>query len=513
MLLTSLTAAALLASLPVSPDPAMHAPVEVITRAPSESSVPRFSYGRAGLELGAVMGLGVTWYETQIELNKKDFDFQRSWSSQWERIATGRGFRFDDNEPVLNVGHAFVGMYEHQLARTNNGTLLQSFLFDLTASSVWELAVEHREVFSLNDTVVTSVGGMALGEPIYQMGAFFARSGGWRNRLLATLFSPPTGVTALLEGGRGTRPMLDAHGFADDGYHRFALSAGGTAPAFGGAPDAAPAMAARLDMELFNLRSYGREGQVSRALRGGEASRVQVDYAGTRDDLQALTIATRTSLFGRYAQNVTGEGTARSGRSVLVAAGSAFDLSLDDHGRFTDFLTAVHAIGPTADASLYRGPFALRVAADVYGDFAMVRPFALDPDAPAELLAGTKSVLQNQHYYYALGVTAAARAEASYRRLRAGAAVEWNGYDSIEGLDRRQDDFTSPTGVFHPGITDDFDITDQRLKLRLYSDIPTFANDLYVRLSLDVQHRSGEMKDVVRAEDEGRAAVMLSYVM
>src|SRR4029079_15778097 len=107
-------------------------------------------------------------------------------------------------------------------------------------------------------------------------------------------------------------------------------------------------------------------------------------------------------------------------------------------------LTAVHAIGPTADASLYRGPFALRVAADVYGDFAMVRPFALDPDAPADALAGTKSVLQNQHYYYALGVTAAARAEGSYRRLRAGAAVECNGYDSIEGLDRRQDDFTSP---------------------------------------------------------------------
>src|SRR5207244_4249791 len=93
---------------------------------------PTFGYGRAALELGLAMGAGVVWYETQIELNKQDFDFPRTWSGQWERLATGRGFRFDDNEPVLNVGHAFMGLYYHQLARLNHGTLLQSFLFDLT---------------------------------------------------------------------------------------------------------------------------------------------------------------------------------------------------------------------------------------------------------------------------------------------------------------------------------------------------------------------------------------------
>jgi len=91
----SLTAAALLASVPVPSDTAVGlAPAETVTRAPSAIGGPRFSYGRAALELGAVMGLGVTWYETQIELNKKDFDFQRSWSSQWERIATCHSLRW-----------------------------------------------------------------------------------------------------------------------------------------------------------------------------------------------------------------------------------------------------------------------------------------------------------------------------------------------------------------------------------------------------------------------------------
>jgi hypothetical protein len=383
---------------------------------------------------------------------------------------------------------------------------------------VWEAAVEHREVFSLNDTVVTSVGGMAIGEPMFQMGELFARSAPTvRNRVLMALFSPGRAVASISERGRLPQAHeIDGHGLADDGYHRFALSAGSafSPGATGGAADSAT-FAARLDMELVNLRAYGREGRTSRALRGGEATRVLVDYVGTRDDLEALTVATRTSLFGRYAQDIaaTGEAGGRRGHSVLVAAGSAFDLSLDDRGRFTDFLTAIHAIGPTADASIYRGDFGLRLAADLYGDFAMVRPFALDPDAPADTLDGTKSVLARQHYYYALGLTAAARAEASYRRLRAGAAVEWNGYDSVEGLDRRQDDFTSPTGVYHPGVTDDFDITDQRLKLRLYGEIPMPVDDVFLGLSFAVQHRSGEMKDVTHSEDEQRAAVMLSYVM
>jgi hypothetical protein len=407
--------------------------------------------------------------------------------------------------------------------------MLQAFLFSLATSSVWELAVEHREVVSVNDSVVTPMGGIAIGEPMFQLGEHFARSAPtWRNRLLTGVFSPARALMGFFDGGRPPRAGdLDARGLADDGYHRFALGAGSTFAPVAPAADEAAAVAGagattfstRLDMELINLRPYGRDGRLARSLRGGEATRVAFEYAGTHRDLQALTLVTRTSLLGRYAQDITAPGAAaaaggdRRGRSVLVAAGSAFDLSLRDRGPFTDFLSAVHLLGPTADASFYSGPFALRLAGDLYGDFAMLRPYALDPGAPAEFLAGTKSVLRRHSYYYALGLTAAARAEAAYRRARAGAAFEWNGYDSIEGLDRRQEDFTSPTGVHHPGITDDFDIVDTRMKLRLYGDLPTFVRDVYLGMSVDLQRRSGSMNAATRTDDEGRATVLLSYVM
>jgi hypothetical protein len=60
-------------------------------------------------------------------------------------------------------------------------------------------------------------------------------------------------------------------------------------------------------------------------------------------------------------------------------------------------------------------------------------------------------------YYYGLGIAGSARAEASFHRARAGGAIEWNGYDAIEGLDRHQEAYISPTGPPHEAITDDPD--------------------------------------------------------
>ena len=485
-----------------------------------------FSYRRAALELGGLLAVGAAWYEAQIDFNRQDFDFDRTLDSQWQKLIGGRGFRFDDNDRSTNIAHAFVGRTYHGLARTNHATMLQAFLFDLTASSLWEAGIENREVFSINDTVVTAVGGVPLGEASFQIGELFARSAPtWRNRLMLALFSPARAFLSLTEGERQPHAReLDRHGLADDATHRFVLSTGGTFAA-GPPPAGAPAatsgasdgisgtFVARLDLELINLRAYGREGKTVRSLAGGEATALALSYAGSPERLDQLTVAARTSLFGTFKQDLTGNADEARGHSLLLAAGSAFDLALAEGERTPDFLTAVHMIGPTADALLYRGPMTVRLSGDVYGDFAMVRPFALGPDTPVSVLDGAKSVLRERQYYYALGLTAAARAEARYRGVRAGAAFEWGGYASVEGLDRQQDSYLSPAGVYHAGVTDDFAITDQRFKLRVYTELPTPIDELRLGLSLDMQRRSGEMKDLTRSDDEGRAAAVLSFVL
>ena len=173
-------------------------------------------------------------------------------------------------------------------------------------------------------------------------------------------------------------------------------------------------------------------------------------------------------------------------------------------GDTDDFITALHLIGPAADLTLHRDRLSLRLATDVLPDFAMVRPFALDPARGSDQLVGQKSTVRHHAYYYALGVTTTARAEAQYRKLRAGAGLSYSYYDSIEGLDRHQTDYVSPTGVLHPAISDDAEAVDQRLTLRLFGDSALPATDMRLGVSLDYRQRTGTMSQTTREQDDLR---------
>lgn len=485
------------------------APAEVTEETRPQAS---FRLKRAALELGAAMALGIAWYESQIEVNKRDFDFGRTWSEQARRLTTSDGHRFDDNARYLNVGHSFVGSYYHLFARVNGASMLQALLFDAAASSVWELTVEHREVISVNDTITTALGGVPLGEGMYRIGDFFARSRPTvTNRVLMGVFSPARAMGYL--HGERVRPSaagFDEHGLAADAYHRFALSLGATT-AVGGADADAWHGSLAADFELIDLPSYGRAGERARALQGGEMTRIAVELTGSPHDMQTMTLFARSSLWGAYRQEIrSATGDDLEGHASFLGASTAFDLSYHDHGDVTDFLTAVHLVGPSADVTLHRSPWRLRLAADLYPDFAMVRPFALDDTGRRDENTPGQSTLKHD-YYYALGITAAARAEASFHRARAGAAIEWNGYDAIEGLDRHQNAYISPTGVPHEAITDDPDMADQRLKLRLYAESPLPFTDMKLGASLDYVQRKGTASDATREHEDVRVSFHGTY--
>jgi hypothetical protein len=476
---------------------------------------PSFNWRRATRDLGVGMGLGVAWYVSQIEVNKRDFDFDRTFGDQFRRLVEGDGYRFDDNDRVLNIGHSGVGAYYHLLARVNGGTMAQAMLFDLVASSAWELTVEHREVFSVNDTVTTTIGAVALGEGLFRLGDFFARSRPTvRNRLLMGILSPARALTWLY--GDDPRPGpagFDARGLAADADHRFALSLGALAPVDTTAgDDAGWQTSLRADLELIDVPTYGRAGLARRGLSGGEMTRMGFEFAGGARDMQSLAVLARSSLWGHYRQDTIDTPGGLDGHGAFVGSSTAFELAFDDTGELTDFLMAVHLIGPSSDVVFHRSRWRLRLAADLYPDFAMVRPLALDDSARREEEVPGQSVVKHD-YYYALGITGAVRAEAGYGRLRAGAAVEWNGFDAIEGLDRRQQAYTSPAGVRHEAIVDDPDMADQRLQLRLYTETPLPLTDFAIGVGLEYLRRSGRAADASRERDETRVALHATYLM
>jgi len=504
-------------------------------RVPADSTpranVHDFHAGAAFIQLGVLVGLGIGWYEWQIELNKTDFDFARTFDGQVRRLTTTAGYRFDDNERYLNIGHAPIGALYYQAARAHGAGMGTAYLFSVGTSTLWEVVVEHREVVSLNDQIFTGIGGAAIGEALYRISDVFARGKPTLvNRALMSLASPLR-LGAWLSGeAPAPSGLYDRHGLDASTFHRFELSCGGVV-GVGGPGAASPAAAdrawtatARGEFEVIALRGYAADGDADGdigegneplSLRGGELTRLIVAYSGDATRFRGFELFARTTLFGRADQNLraTPEGAHRTSR--VVAAASAFELAYDRTGGMTDFLSFVHVIGPTLDYRWSSDGLTLRAEASFYGDFAMVRPMAIGAEAmpPVE---GSKSTLATQQYYYGWGGTAAARFELAYRRFRAGASVEWNHIDSIEGLDRHQVEYVSPTGVAHAAIADDSSLTDSRVRGRLFLEVPIpLVDAVSVEVAGDLVHRSGEWsaRSLAGTQDDRRVAVALVYTM
>lgn len=481
--------------------PAAELPAVQQTASPMEERTT-LNLKPALLQFGALLALDAGWYEWQIELNKQDFDFARTFQGQWNRL-TSDGHRFDDNDRYLNVGHAFMGANYYQIARAHGGTLLESTLFNLGASTVWEVGVEHREVVSVNDQIVTGIGGVPIGEALFRASEVFARGKPTvRNRILMGVLSPMRLPAWLMGDGPASSGRYDAHGLDATVPHRFDLALGATAGVAGTSTseaadqaDAAVVANGRLDLEviatpLASVQDDGEAGSRSASLRGGEISRFVVDWAGTTDRMRAFDLTARTTLFGR----ADSRRSMRGGAARVVGAASAFELAYNNAGGVDDFYSVAHLAGPSADFAWSRDRLALRAEASAYGDFAMVRPMALGGTTVASHaeLEGAKSTLGRFDYYYGWGGTAALRLEAQYGAFRAGTSGEWNHVDSIEGLDRHQKAYQSGTGVTHEAITDDSNLTDDRLRTRLFVEAPLpFTEALRLGLAGDFTHRAG----------------------
>ncbi len=492
-------------------------PMQPAAQLTEQADEPSFNLSRATRDLGVVMGVGLAWYVSQIEVNKRDFDFDRSFGDQLRRL-TGDGFRFDDNDRFLNVNHSTTGAYYHLIARVNGASMVQAMAFDLAASSAWELTVEHREVFSVNDTITTSIGGVAMGESLYRLGDFFARSRPTvASRVLMGVFSPARALTWLYgDDPRPSRAGFDERGLAADAAHRFALSAGGVVALETTAGDQAgwhSALAA--DLELIDLPTYGRAGQARRWLSGGEMTRLGFELTGSSSDMQSLSLRARSSLWGLYRQDTRGDPGGLDGASAFLGSSTAFDLSFDDTGAFTDFLMAIHTIGPSADVvaasrALAAAPGRRPVSRLRHGPPARARRRL---DAGGARRGGARPV-------DARTTTTTTRSASPPRRgprpatagCALGAAVEWNGYDAIEGLDRHQHEYTSPAGVHHDAIMNDPDMADQRLQLRLFTEVPLPLTDFTLGAGLDYLGRAGTAAGASRDREEVRLTLRATCV-
>src|SRR3954470_6362369 len=125
-------------------------------------------------EIAAVLAGGTIWY-----LRHGTAGYSRAWQWRaWKRKLLGDDVTFDEDHFNTNaVGHPIGGTAYYQIARGNGFGPAGAFLASVVGSTFWEYFVEVPEHPSLNDLIMTPVGGAIIGEASYQLGRYFARSG------------------------------------------------------------------------------------------------------------------------------------------------------------------------------------------------------------------------------------------------------------------------------------------------------------------------------------------------
>jgi hypothetical protein len=465
--------------------------------------------GRALAEAGTFLSLSTLNYWRKYAAFIEDWQFELSWRDQRRKFFTGEGLRLDSNNMRLNWTHAGSGAIYYNWARSNRLGAGESFLFAAGGSLVWEYISEWREIASINDHIFTTAGGLAIGEPMFQIGSYFRARGGLGHRLGAWLTNPFVALNDTLDGSRrAPRVPLD-----EDHDFRFAL--GGLNGALT-ADDRRPAQSAfTLDMRVVTLPGFGAPGAGRGYTRRTLESGLHVDIQSAAGALEEFTIRTRSTLFGWWWKHVVQDERGRShGYDLWLGAATAWDMfqkkpivaydgrdlgmtgktfPREQPTRYADKFSSAHFPGPAFSLTRRDGRLRTRLDLQATVDFSMVNSLAFNPYSASHDTSGVKTTLHNWGYYYALGTTAAARLEVQYGPVLASAGLEHRRFGSIEGLDRYQAD-----------VTDDGHLVDSRLACGLGLTVQFPRTPVFSSVGVERTDRYGRFHEVTARRRETR---------
>lgn len=435
-------------------------------------------------EISLLLLGGSIWYWSDQDFNRVDWDLDPTPESLWKKI-TGEAVRFDTNTIYTNIfNHPFTGSGYYTAARSNGYTFLESFLFTLAASSFWEYLLEYLEQVSINDQVFSTVGGTVIGEIVYQLGEFSTASAdNTANSILKWAFGGFQNYHRWRDGIPAKRAgSVDRFGFRDDIWHQFDLFSG-----FGTAADNVIAEIG-VDTQIIGLPGYGtRAGEVSTFIDETVFTHLNVRASFGEDGLQDVSLFTKVMFLGYFRQHLTrlSNGTL-SGYSMFIGPASGYELNRHDWSEtgIEDVYGVINIVGPSMDLAYYHNALRMRLTMDLYGDFAAIQAFALDAFKAVGSVEFAKAVLRDQGYYYALGLTVRTQATLTYDQLEAGVRGRYSYYDSIEDLNRFEDD-----------ITNDVVTTDEVASVRMWVAYNIMNDFMKIGFSYEKRWRSGTASD------------------
>ena len=415
----------------------------MVPRAPVPAAPPlrlgppseRAAYGRAALEVVGVLAIGVAQYWLSAATNQRDWDFPKL-MDRFDEV----NIRFDNNTHATNnLLHPLAGAAYYGLSRANGLSIGESVLYSMAASATWEFALEWREKVSINDMVATTAAGTAAGEFLVQLGAYLNSApdgGAWPQKAAAGTLGFPVWVHDELDDRvADPGPPKDRLGFSSAYHHRFTLdlqnawlddAAGRQGQAWG----------VRLAAQLSSLRGFLEPQSFAQPFARGEFSEglLALEFDGT--GLQNVEVEFDAMLAGYYAQWATPQVL-----GLLAGVGTGLEFVDRNSIDYSDQYALVHFVGPSV--VLFRTGELVRwtVASRLYGDFAPIRSLAWPSVHAADPGATYKSSLERQ-YQYNLGFSNRSYIELRVHALLLSGEYTWGRYQSIEGVDRFQEQIT-----------------------------------------------------------------------
>ncbi|MCM2280071.1 MAG: DUF3943 domain-containing protein [Oligoflexia bacterium] len=449
------------------------------------------NYMRASLEIGAGLSLAMIsyWHHNLLgdgaEKNPNAVDWEyRGWEGQRRKYRGFDGFRYDDNSRGINVGHSFAGMMYYTIARSNNFSSAESFLAALAASSLWEVAGEYREVISINDTIFTPIGGAVLGEVAHQFGRYFHAKNTLAGKFLSTVFDSPAALNRLLDsrGSNGGERSRDT-GFDHAGSGHFDLYAGATRH---GSGDRGSGATFGARGEILNIPLFEEAGRVRQLYTDTTFAELLLEYTHREGALDEFRLLSKAVFAAFHDKNLKLDDRGRrEGYSMSLGMAGAWTYdSRENAGKRPgdDWLATVHVLGSSLDLVAFVKGVRLRMTADVYGDFAMVRSFAIDGYRKADpKLEGTSSTLRLHDYYFASGLTQAGSFEIGKGRFNAGYRYRFSEFASVNSRSRD-----------HEQVTRELELKDSSIRQEIFVSYDLGRN-WKIEISLDKTRRRGSI--------------------
>ncbi len=467
--------------------------------------------GRAVLELLPLLGTSQTNYWIKYTKWIEDWQFQLTWKDQKRRFFSFEAHKFDSNCFQTNWTHSVAGALYYNFARSNNLTWAESFLFNTLTSLYWEYFVEWREVVSVNDNILTSIGGFSIGEALYQTSKYFLDRPGTINTIIGTLFDPILSFNHWLD--QKSRRLYPPAPF--NHAHRFTVFAGYKGGSYSVLGEKYSNAHFGFDTEIINIPQYGKAASFDLGFKDVMSSRIHFDIAFGPEGMEEYRASTKIVVPGRAKQEIQDTGDGVRGFSLFWGAGSSFELyqrrsifhfdsctefyfsdefiDIPTPTAFTDKFSTIHIIGPVFDINFFTPKTEFRLSIEAYLDFSLINSQALTDYTQDTNLEGVKATLANYGYYYAFGYTAEARARFKYENIQLDAGLRYTYYNSVEGMDR-----------FYETITDDFNLEDSRFDYNVGMGYMIPGTNTELHVNYEAVQRTGWIKDITSRQTDKR---------